>query len=278
MAPNHSTMPLKVPVVLAVGGSDPSGGAGIQADVRTLTSLGVYGAAIPTAITVQDTRRVYEVVPCPPDLIRRQLDRLLDDLRIDVVKIGMVATPEIAQTVAVALAAFQGPVVLDPMLISSSGYPLLPSGDPGPLAGLLARADVATPNVQEAAQLSSIAIVDEESMAAAAGAIAAAFTCKAVIIKGGHLYREPINLLLHEGRVTTRRSPRLNLLLTHGTGCCFASALAGFISHGQGLIKAFEAATDCVHQALRNAISPGHGAAIPSLLDATNCRIPLNEH
>ncbi len=255
-----------IPNVLSIAGSDPSGGAGIQADIKAISASGAYAMAALTALTAQNTRGVAGVRLVPPEFVAAQIETVFDDVRVDAVKIGMIATAEIAAAVAEVLARRRPPfVVLDPVMVAKGGAPLLDPAAVGAVrARLLPLADVVTPNLPEAAALSGGAEARTEAeMLAAAEALRAA-GAKAVLLKGGHLggAESPDLLLGPEGAVWLRGA-RIETRNTHGTGCSLSSALAAELALGRPLAeaarraKAFVAAGIAASGAL--SVGSGHG-------------------
>ena len=235
-----------IPVALTIAGSDSSGGAGAQADLKTFAALGVYGASVFTALTAQNTRTVSAVWAVPPDFVRAQLDAVLDDLAVAAIKLGMLHSAEIIQAVAAGLARFPHlPVVLDPVMVAKGGAALLSQG-PAVAAlidRLLPRAAVITPNLPEAAVL--LGCTEEAVRSDPRGACARlrGLGARAVLLKGGHAGGERSEDLLDAGgEILTLSAPRLATRHTHGTGCTFAAALAAGLAHGLALGEAAQAA------------------------------------
>src|SRR5262249_41607209 len=190
-----------IPVALSIAGSDPSGGAGIQADLKTFHAFRVYGTAVITALTVQNTRGVRAVHPVPPDVVVAQLDAVDDDLRIAAAKIGLVPTPDLVAALAARLRRRPLPgVVLDPVLVAGSGDALAAADTVAALDALLPCATLVTPNLTEAAALTGRAVRDVAEMADAARALAE-HGAAAVLVKGGHLPGRPVDVLLAGGIV-----------------------------------------------------------------------------
>ncbi len=246
--------------VLTIAGSDSGGGAGIQADLRTIVAHGLHPLTAITALTAQNTRGVQAVHCCPPDVLEAQIESAFADFDIAAVKIGMLATAEVIETVARALAAAPDlPVVLDPVMVASSGAALL---DPAALEALvrhlLPRARVITPNLPEAELLGSGQIAGRAQMASAARQLRL-LGASAVLLKGGHLAGGDAFDWLDEGdRTVEFRHPRLNLN-GHGTGCTLSSAIACGLALGKDLEDSCRDACDYVHGALRHAYRPGRG-------------------
>jgi hydroxymethylpyrimidine/phosphomethylpyrimidine kinase len=244
--------------VMTIAGSDSGGGAGIQADLRTIAAHGLHGTSAITAITAQNTRGVSAIHACPPDIVRAQIDALFDDFDIAAVKIGMLASAGLIDAVADALSTRPGcPVVLDPVMVASSGARLLDEDALGALVGrLFARAAVVTPNLPEAALLLGRGEIDRGEMAAAAQALRA-LGAQAVLLKGGHLGGGTVlDRLQLDGRSVDFEHRRL-ALEGHGTGCTLSSAIACGLALGQDLEEACRAACDYVHGALLAATRPG---------------------
>ena len=245
--------------VLIIAGSDPSGGAGIQADIKTVTALGGYAAAAITALTVQNTRGVSAVRPVAPKLVREQIVAVLEDIGADAIKIGMIGEAGAAEAIAEVLGRFPDiPLVLDPVLIATSGDALAGEGVAGVILKALApRAALITPNAEEAAALTGHEVSGEEDLVAAGRALMKA-GAGAALVKGGHLQGETVTdvLVSHEGRKLFR-NPRIETTSTHGTGCTLASAVATGLAQGYPLEAACERAISYVREALRTA--PGYG-------------------
>lgn len=250
-----------LPVALTIAGSDSSGGAGIQADLKTFTAMGVYGESCITAITAQNTLRVSAVHAVPVDILRAQLDAVYTDIRPDVVKIGMVASAELIVCIAQALRQYQPQaVVLDPVMISTSGAALLPPAAQNALVReLLPLADIVTPNLAEAAALTGMTVATREDMVRAAHALAA-MTHGAVLVKGGHLADVSDDLLLHAGKLRWFSGTRVDNPNTHGTGCTLSSAIAAGLCYGKPLEDAMLAAKQYVTDALAWGLDLGQGS------------------
>lgn len=239
------------PVVLTIAGSDPSGGAGIQADLKTFAAHRVYGVSVITAITAQNTHGIDDVFALPATVVGTQLGAILDDLRPAAVKVGMLATAEIAATIAGRARAGALPnLVLDPVLRSSSGFRL---GVVGAVERLLPFATLVTPNVEEASRLVGWQVSTTADMAGAATQLVAA-GAKNVVITGGDLPGgEAVDALWTDAGVRLLRSPKVVTTNTHGTGCTFSSAVAARLALGQPVADAITAAKEYVSAALRGA-------------------------
>lgn len=251
-----------LPRVLVVAGSDPSGGAGLQADLKTLQALGVYGTSVVTALTVQDTQRVYEVVPVDPWVVERQLATIFDDVGADAIKIGMLARRDTVELVTrVCASKARGvPIVLDPVIASSSGHELLEvSGHAALIQRLMPLCALVTPNAPEAELLTGIPVREESHLHHAADRLLL-MGQSAVLITGGHLPGDRVVDLLRTADGLERRfdAPRLPDT-PHGTGCALSSAIAAGLAHGYTLESAVERAHTFLHEAIARAMRPGHG-------------------
>jgi hydroxymethylpyrimidine/phosphomethylpyrimidine kinase len=245
--------------VLTVAGSDSSGGAGVQADIKTITALGGYAASAITALTAQDSTGVFDVLPVPPDFVRRQIDVVLADIGADCIKTGMLHDAGIVAAVAESLAAFPDlPLVLDPVLQATSGAALLEASAVEELKRrLIPRARVLTPNLPEAEMLLGRSIGGVDEMAEAARALIA-LGAGAVVLKGGHLAGSRLRDLVVDGdEVYAFENARIETRHTHGTGCSLASAIATGLAQGMALRPAIARAHDFVQRAIRTA--PGFG-------------------
>jgi len=239
------------PIALTIAGSDPCGGAGLQADSKTFAALGVYGASAITAVTVQDTRGVRAVHALAPELVTAQIQAVLDDLDVAAVKIGMLANAEVARAVAGALRG-DAPIVLDPVLRSSGGHELLSRDGLAVLrAELLPRATLITPNVAEAAALLERAEADVLSDPTAACRDLLALGPAAVVLTGGHR-PGPICEDLHFDGLALESLPaqRVETCNSHGTGCTFSAAIAAFLARGDERARSVRAAKRYVTAAL----------------------------
>ncbi|HKW16812.1 MAG TPA: bifunctional hydroxymethylpyrimidine kinase/phosphomethylpyrimidine kinase [Terriglobales bacterium] len=253
-------MPETPPIVLSIAGFDPSSGAGVTADIKTIAALGCYGVSAITALTVQSTAGVRRVVPVEPELLTDSLEELTRDVKVSAVHIGMLGNQGIAAAVAefISRARLRN-VVLDPILVSSSGARLLDDGGLQVLTGqLLPLADVITPNIDEAAALTGREVKNPEQMTAAAERLHE-MGSKAVVITGGHL--DPaIDVLSIRGQASqVFRADRLGSANTHGTGCAFSTAIACYMALDCPLSTAVSRAKNYVFEAIRNSYSIGKG-------------------
>ena len=250
--------------VLVIAGSDSGGGAGIQADIKAIAALGGYATTAITAVTAQNTQGVSAVEALSADMVQAQIDAVLEDIGADAIKIGMLANAEIAARVAVCLEALEPsvPVVLDPVMIATSGDSLLaPEAEAIICDRLLPRAALITPNRLEAEHLTGLTITDMHSQVEAAKALRA-MGAGAALVKGGHMDGAMLrDVLVWQSGLEIMERPRLDTRHTHGTGCTLASAIAALIAQGQTVADATERAGDYLHQAIKRAqgLGQGHG-------------------
>ncbi len=244
-------------VALTIAGSDPSGGAGIQADLKTFHQRGVYGLGVVTLITIQNTCGVRSVEPLPPELISGQLEAVLSDIPPAAAKTGALGSAAVICAVAEAVSGLGCPLVVDPVMISKHGAPLLPEdARPALVEKVLPLAYLVTPNLQEAAVLSGIPVTDVTSMEAAARRIAG-LGPRAVLVKGGHLREDAIDLLYRDGRARWFSAARVETKHTHGTGCTYSAAIVAELAKGRELEAAVETAKRFITEAIRT--NPGLG-------------------
>jgi hydroxymethylpyrimidine/phosphomethylpyrimidine kinase len=249
-----------IPIALTIAGSDPSGGAGLQADLKTFHQFGVYGEAVVTLITVQNTLRVSRVECLPADLVVEQIRAVLEDVRPQAAKTGALGNRAIVEAVAEAAAEFDFPLVVDPVLISKHGAPLLAEDARAALIErLIPRAALLTPNLHEAAALAGFPVRDPDQMRRAAEAIAK-LGARAVLVKGGHLETGATDVLLADGRFYEFSAPRIATRHTHGTGCTYSAAIAACLARGLGLPDAVRAAKAFITEAIRTNPGLGGGA------------------
>jgi hydroxymethylpyrimidine/phosphomethylpyrimidine kinase len=255
---------MTIPIALTIAGSDSSGGAGIQADLKTFAALGVYGASVITALTAQNTRGVSGIHPVPAPFVAAQMDAVFGDLDVKAVKIGMVAELATIATIAAALARWSPVhIVLDPVMVATSGDPLL-SADAvaGLRTKLIPRATLITPNLPEAAALLREPVASGEAAIARQGERLLALGCPAVLIKGGHGQgAESIDYLISGSGTIALPGPRIATDNTHGTGCALSSAIAAFLAKGEALETAVRHAKAWITAAIAAAdrLDVGHG-------------------
>lgn len=243
----------RYPVALTIAGSDSSGGAGIQADLKTFSSLGVYGASVITAITAQNTKGVRGIQAVSQEIVKGQIEAVFEDLRIDAVKIGMLHNKENVESVANAIDSYcPSRVILDPVMISTSGSKLMEdSAIESLISELFHRVTLITPNIDEAAFLSGMPIRNEQEMETAAQKLQA-MGCRSVLMKGGHLGgQEMADILFAEGEAPLRLvAPAINTQNTHGTGCTLSAAIAAYMALGEKMSEAVQAAKKYITAAL----------------------------
>ncbi len=252
--------------VLSIAGSDPSGGAGIQADLKAFSARGVYGMAAVTALTAQNTQGVSGIHLVPPDFVAHQLEAIFADVRVDAVKIGMIATAAIAEAVAGVLADHRGgPIVLDPVMVAKGGASLL---DPAAVVALtdllLPLATLITPNLPEAAALLGRPVAQNRADMAMQAEDLFGLGANAVLLKGGHLPgQQSPDVLMTEAGLTWLEGERLPTANTHGTGCTLSSALAAELAKGASLAEAAKTAkaylSEAVVSADRLSVGSGYG-------------------
>ena len=246
------------PIALTIAGSDPGGGAGLQADLKTFHQFGVYGTSVVTLITVQNTVRTSRVEMLGAELVGEQLDAVLEDLAPQAIKTGALGTAAIIE--AVAARPFTCPLVVDPVMIGKHGAALLnPEARSALQRLLLPRAYLLTPNLDEAAELAGIPVEDLASMREAARLIAD-LGVRSVLVKGGHLAGEAVDLLWHEGTFTEFSAPRIDTRHTHGTGCTYSAAITAGLTNGMPLVEAVRQAKAYIHEAIRTAPRLGAGS------------------
>ncbi len=257
---------MTIPIALTIAGSDSSGGAGIQADLKSFAACGVYGASVITALTAQNTQGVRAVHPVPADFVTAQIDAVFDDLDVSTVKIGMVAQSDVIAAIVAGLARWTpAHVVLDPVMVATSGDRLLaPDAITALRRDLIPRADIITPNLPEAAALLDEPIADNETAISEQGRKLLALGCRAVLIKGGHgSGPESTDYLVTAARVVTLAAPRIATTNTHGTGCSLSSAIAAHLARGDDLETAVRAGKAYISAAIaaadRLSVGKGHG-------------------
>jgi hydroxymethylpyrimidine/phosphomethylpyrimidine kinase len=255
-------------IALTIAGSDPSGGAGIQADLKTFAALGVYGASVITALTAQNTKGVAATHDVPGDFILAQMDAVFSDLAVGAVKLGMLSQPTSVEAVAAGLARHRAKnIVLDPVMTASSGDSLLAKEAIETLRReLIPRALIVTPNLPEAAALTGASLARNEREMEAQAREILTLGARHVLIKGGHASHfaegdESVDLLIGEGEVVRLSTKRIATKNTHGTGCTLSSAIAAGLAKGRDLITAAQDAKAYVTAAIAaaDALQVGHG-------------------
>ena len=255
------------PVALTIAGSDPSGGAGLQADLKTFHRFGVYGEAVATLITVQNTRGVTRVHPLPADLVAAQIQAVIDDIPPQAAKTGALGSREVVQAVADAAAHFSFPLVVDPVMVSKHGARLMDEDACRILMDrLIPHAFLLIPNLDEAAMLAGFAVDDPASMLRAAQKLASLGAAN-VLVKGGHLRGDALDILyMRDGTVREFCAPPIDTPHTHGSGCTYSAAITAGLALGAPLADAVARAKEFVTAAIRT--NPGLGSGSG----------PLNHH
>ncbi len=250
------------PVALTIAGSDPSGGAGIQADLKTFHQFGVYGEAVVTLITVQNSVGFQRVECLAADLVAQQIRAAVDDIPPGAAKTGALGNREIVEAVAELAAGFRFPLVVDPVMASKHGAALLA---PDSIRILMPHAFLLTPNLEEAGLVAGMEVHNIAGMRAAAERLAS-MGPRAVLVKGGHLAGDAIDVLYYAGEWTEFRSPRIATRHTHGTGCTYSAGITASLAAGDDLRVAIQKAKQYVTEAIRSNPGLGTGAG------------PLNHH
>lgn len=246
---------------LSIAGSDCSGGAGIQADIKTMTMHGVYAMSAITALTAQNTLGVRAIQESTPDFLKQQIDAVFEDIYPDAVKIGMAASGELIHVIAERLRYYgAGNIVVDPVMVATSGSLLLKSDAIKILVEeLLPIATLVTPNIPEARVLSGLMIETKEDMITAAMQIGERYHCS-VLLKGGHSINDANDLLYENGRLTWFEGKRIDNPNTHGTGCTLSSAIASNLAKGFTLAESVQKAKDYISSALEAMLDLGKGS------------------
>ncbi len=248
------------PVALTIAGSDPSGGAGIQADLKTFHQFGVYGEAVITLVTVQNTQRVSRVECLPAELVLEQLQAVLEDIPPQAAKTGALGNAAIIEALAQAAERFTFPLVVDPVMVSKHGAPLLaPEARKALQDRLLPLAYLVTPNIPEAEVLTGLRIRTVDDMRKAAEQLCQSGT-HAVVVKGGHMTGEAVDVLCVGRECHLLATPRVSTPHTHGTGCTFSAAITAALARGLPLREAVEVAKRYLYQAIQTQPGLGHGS------------------
>ena len=252
---------MKMKTALTIAGSDCSGGAGIQADMKTMTMNGVYAMSAITALTAQNTTGVRAIQESTPDFLKQQLDAVFEDIYPDAVKIGMVASSELIRVIADRLNFYDAKnVVVDPVMVATSGSALMKNDAVKTLVEeLLPVSTLVTPNIPEAQVLSGLTIESKEDMVTAAKQIGDNYHC-AVLLKGGHSINDANDLLYANDELTWFKGKRIENPNTHGTGCTLSSAIASNLAKGFTLVEAVQRAKDYISGALAAMLDLGEGS------------------
>lgn len=246
--------------VLTIAGSDTCGGAGIQADLKAMSALGVYGMSVITAVTAQNTNGVFGVQEISKEIIEKQIEVIFEDIRVDAVKIGMLSSIEIIESITKMLKQYDVKnIVIDPVMVSKSKYKLLKDEAIEALKKFIALGTLVTPNIPEAEILAGMEIKNEEEMVEAAKKIQN-LGAKNVLVKGGHREDNCTDILLLENREIVKfPGVRIDTINTHGTGCTLSSSIASFIAKGNSVEEAVRQGKNYITEAIKNSFSIGHG-------------------
>ncbi|EPY2307041.1 bifunctional hydroxymethylpyrimidine kinase/phosphomethylpyrimidine kinase [Clostridium sporogenes] len=245
--------------VLTIAGSDSCGGAGIQADIKTMSSLGVYAMSIITAVTAQNSIGVQDVHEVPKNMVETQIKSIFDDIDVDAVKIGMLSNSETIKSIKEYLEKYKAKnIVLDPVMVSKSGYFLLKPEAIEELKNLISISHIVTPNIPEAEVLSGMKINSEDDMKKAA-TIIQSMGAENVLLKGGHRCNDANDILLYKDKFITIPGNRIETKNTHGTGCTLSSAIASYLAKGFGIEKSVSLSKEYITKAIENSFPIGEG-------------------
>lgn len=246
--------------VLSIAGSDCSGGAGIQADLKTFSALGVYGMSVIASVVAENTSRVLAITDISPVMVAKQIDAVFEDIEVDAVKVGMLSSPQYMEEVTAKLKYYHpANIVIDPVMYAKNGCPLMEKAAVRTLnQTLLPLADVLTPNIPEAEQMTGKKIGSVRAMENAAIEICR-MGCKAVVVKGGHSSRSALDVLFDGKDIYHFDAARINTKNTHGTGCTFSSAIAALLANGMDLREAVRQAKAYVTMAIEHSLDIGKG-------------------
>ena len=246
--------------VLTIAGSDCSGGAGVQADLKTFSAHGVFGMSVIVSVVAENTSRVIAIQDITPDMIGKQIDAVFEDIEVDAVKIGMLSSPECMKAVAAKLQEYKPQnIVVDPVMYAKNGCPLMePTAVDTLIKTIIPLADVLTPNIPEAEKIAGMQISTVDDMEIAAQRIHA-MGCKAVVVKGGHAVGNALDVLYDGSRIYHFETARIDTKNTHGTGCTFSSAVASHLAKGASIEKAAELAKAYVTTAIKHSLAIGKG-------------------
>lgn len=246
--------------ILTIAGSDSCGGAGIQADLKTMSALGVYGMSVITAITAQNSMGVHAVQEVSEEMIRQQLEAIFDDIEVDAIKIGMLSSSKVIKTILSTLKKYSCKnIVIDTVMLSKNRYKLLQDEGMADLKKLIALGTVVTPNIPEAEVLANMKIKNENDMIEAGKKIQS-LGAKNILIKGGHREDDCTDILLLEnGEVLKFPEVRISTKHTHGTGCTLSSAIASFIGKGYSVEESVKLSKEYITEAIRNSFPLGKG-------------------
>ena len=246
--------------VLSIAGSDCSGGAGIQADLKTFSAHGVFGMSVIVSVVAENTSRVIDIQNVTPDMIEKQIDAVFEDVEVDAVKIGMLSTPECMKAVAAKVKQYQPEnVVIDPVMYAKNGCPLMePTAVSTLIETIIPLADVLTPNIPEAEKIADMQISTVSDMETAAKKIHS-MGCKSVVVKGGHHIGNAVDVLFDGRNFYHFETAHIDTKNTHGTGCTFSSAIASQLAKGKSVPDAVKAAKTYVTMAIEHSLAIGKG-------------------
>ena len=247
--------------VLTIAGTDPTGGAGVQADLKTMMAHKVYGMSVITALVAQNTMGVYDIMEVTPNFLAEQFDCVFEDIYPDAIKIGMVSSPELIKTIVQKLKEHNDlTIVVDPVMVSTSGSRLLADNALKLLKEeLIPLATIITPNIPEAEVLTNLTIDSKEAMIKAAKVISTWYDGY-ILIKGGHFEDRADDLLYYQGNITWLESEKINNPNTHGTGCTLSSAIASNLALGYSIEESVQQAKEYITGALKANLDLGHGS------------------
>lgn len=246
--------------VLSIAGSDCSGGAGIQADLKTFSAHGVFGMSVIVSVVAENTSRVIDIQNVTTDMIEKQIDAVFEDIEVDAVKIGMLSTPECMKAVAAKVKQYQPEnVVIDPVMYAKNGCPLMePTAVSTLIETIIPLADVLTPNIPEAEKIADMQISTVSDMETAARKIHS-MGCKSVVVKGGHHIGNAVDVLFDGRNFYHFETAHIDTKNTHGTGCTFSSAIASQLAKGKSVPDAVKAAKTYVTMAIEHSLAIGKG-------------------
>lgn len=251
---------MRMKKVLSIAGSDCSGGAGVQADLKTFSAHGVFGMSVIVSVVAENTSRVLAIEDISPEIVRKQIDAVFEDIAVDAVKIGMLSTPECMYAVTDKLRQYKAHhIVMDPVMYAKNGSPLMqPASVDALIKTVIPLADVLTPNIPEAEKITGMQISSISDMELAACEIHE-MGCKAVVIKGGHATGNAVDILYDGRHFYHFDVPRIITKNTHGTGCTFSSAIAAELANGKDLVSAVKTAKRYVTTAIKHSLDIGKG-------------------
>ncbi len=250
-----------IPASLTIAGTDPSGGAGIQADLKTFQELQSYGMSVITSVVAQNTTGVQNVQHMPTPMIKQQLESVISDIPFQAFKTGMLANIDIMQAVAEKISPLDIPYIMDPVMVAASGDRLIAEDAQTYLReNLLPLTTVTTPNIPEAEVITDRTIDTLEDMQQAAKQIVHEYGAGAALVKGGHMQGEAVDFLYDGNTTHTLSAERIDTNNTHGTGCTYSAAIAAYMSHGYPLPEAVQKAKEYVTAAIRHSFPIGHGS------------------